>query len=112
VSLPFCFFTLGQIVNWLMQVQILISFVWQCAAVVLLRRYRHDIPQPFTMWLYPLPVILAGTLWIYVFFSGPVDGVLFSFAFAAASTVAYVLFRRSGRARAPTAAPLEGDPGS
>ena len=27
VSLPFCFFTLGQLVNWLMQVQILISFV-------------------------------------------------------------------------------------
>jgi amino acid transporter len=109
VSLPFCFFTLGQIVNWLMQVQILISFVWQCAAVVLLRRYRHDIPQPFTMWLYPLPVILAGTLWICVFFSGPVDGVLFSFAFAAASTVAYVVFRRSGRAREPEAAHLERD---
>jgi amino acid transporter len=108
-SLPFCFFTLGQLVNWLMQVQILISFVWQCAAVVLLRRYRHDIPQPFTMWLYPLPAFLAGALWLYVFFAGPVDGVLFSFAFAAASSVAYVVFRRSVRASAPVAATPERD---
>ena len=31
VTLPFCFFTLGQLVNWLIQVQILLQFVWQCA---------------------------------------------------------------------------------
>jgi len=101
ISLPFCFFTLGQLVNWLMQVQILISFVWQCAAVVLLRRYRRDIPQPFTMWLYPLPAFVAGALWLGIFFAGPVDGVLFSFAFAALSTAAYLVFRRSAWARAP-----------
>lgn len=99
VSLPFCFFTLGQLVNWMMQVQILISFLGQCAAVVLLRRYRRDIPQPFTMWLYPVPAFLAGALWLYVFFAGPTDGVLFSFAFAAAATLAYLVFRRSARSR-------------
>ena len=54
VSIPFCFFTLGQLVSWLIQVQVLLRFIWQCAAVILLRRYRPDIPQPFTMWLYPL----------------------------------------------------------
>jgi hypothetical protein len=30
-------------------VQILLRFIWQCAAVILLRRDRPDIPQPFTM---------------------------------------------------------------
>ena len=59
ISLPFCFFSLGQLVSWLIQVQILLRFVWQCAAVILLRRYRPDIPQPFTMWLYPLPALLS-----------------------------------------------------
>ena len=59
VSIPFCFFTLGQLVSWLIQVQILLRFIWQCAAVVLLRKYRPDIPQPFTMWLYPLPAVLS-----------------------------------------------------
>ena len=44
VSIPFCFFSLGQIVSWLVQVQVLLQFIWQCAAVVLLRRYRSGHP--------------------------------------------------------------------
>jgi len=34
LSIPFCFFTLGQLVSWLIQVQVLLCFIWQCAAVV------------------------------------------------------------------------------
>jgi hypothetical protein len=43
VTLPF-FFSLGQLVSWLIQVQILLP-VWQCAAVILLRRYRSISPS-------------------------------------------------------------------
>ncbi len=93
VSIPFCFFTLGQLVSWLIQVQVLLRFIWQCAAVVLLRRYRPDIPQPFTMWLYPWPAILSGVLWLFIFFTGPVEGIVFSFAFLAAGVLAYLLFQ-------------------
>jgi amino acid transporter len=94
VSIPFCFFTLGQLVSWLIQVQILLRFIWQCAAVVLLRKYRPDIPQPFTMWLYPLPAYLSGALWLYIFFTGPWEGIAFSFAFLAVTVVAYRVFLR------------------
>jgi amino acid transporter len=99
VSIPFCFFSLGQLVSWLIQVQILLRFIWQCAAVVLLRKYRPDIPQPFTMWLYPLPAYLSGTLWLYIFFTGPWEGIAFSFAFLAATVLAYAAFLRSSRDR-------------
>lgn len=98
ISLPFCFFTLGQLVSWLIQVQILLRFIWQCAAVILLRRYRKDIPQPFTMWLYPVPALISLALWLYIFFTGPWEGILFSFAFLAASVGAYYLFIRGRRA--------------
>ncbi len=98
VSIPFCFFSLGQLVSWLIQVQILLRFIWQCAAVVLLRKYRPDIPQPFTMWLYPLPAYLSGALWLYIFLSGPWQGMAFSVAFLALTVVAYRLFLR-GRGR-------------
>ena len=94
VSLPFCFFTLGQLVNWLMQVQIMLRFVWQCAAVMLLYRYRKDIPQPFVMWLYPFPAIVSLVLWLYLFFTGPVAGIVFSFAFLAVAAAAYLVFIR------------------
>ena len=98
VSLPFVFFTLGQLVNWLMQVQILLRFVWQCAAVILLWEYRKDIPQPFKMWLYPVPAIVSAALWTYLFFTGPVEGMLFSVVFLACGVVAYWLFLRGQRA--------------
>lgn len=98
VSIPFCFFTLGQLVSWLIQVQVLLRFIWQCAAVVLLRRYRPDIPQPFTMWLYPWPAILSGALWLFIFFTGPLEGIVFSFAFLGAGVLAYAVFRSRGLA--------------
>ena len=93
VSIPFCFFSLGQLVSWLIQVQVLLRFIWQCAAVVRLRRYRPDIPQPFTMWLYPWPAILSGALWLFIFFTGPWEGIVFSVAFLLAGVVAYRIFR-------------------
>jgi amino acid transporter len=99
IAIPFCFFSLGQLVSWLIQVQILLRFIWQCAAVVLLRKYRPDIPQPFTMWLYPLPAYLSGALWLYIFATGPWEGIAFSFAFLAASVLAYFTFVR-GQAQA------------
>jgi amino acid transporter len=95
VSIPFCFFTIGQLVSWLIQVQVLLRFIWQCAAVVLLRRYRPDIPQPFTMWLYPWPAILSGAMWLFIFFTGPWEGIAFSFAFLAAGAGAYEVFKRA-----------------
>ncbi|MBL8139853.1 MAG: amino acid permease [Acidobacteria bacterium] len=94
VSLPFCFFTLGQLVNWLMQVQIMLRFVWQCGAVMLLYHYRKDIPQPWVMWAYPFPAIISLVLWLYLFFTGPVAGIIFSFAFLAVAAAAYLVFIR------------------
>jgi amino acid transporter len=97
LSIPFCFFTLGELVNWLMQIQIVTQFIWQCAAVILLRRYRKDIPQPFTMWLYPVPALVALGLWLYVFVSSPARGQAIAAAFLGAAVVAFFLFDRQGR---------------
>jgi amino acid transporter len=97
LSIPFCFFTLGQLVNWLILIQILVQFVWQCAGVILLRRYRTDIPQPFTMWLYPVPALVAMAMWLYVFLSAPREGQLFAAGFLAAAILAFFAFNRHAR---------------
>jgi amino acid transporter len=94
VALPFCFFSLGQLVSWLIQVQILLQFVWQCAAVMLLRRYRPDIAKPFRMWLYPLPALVSLGMWLYIFASSPLPGILFSIALLVAAIGAFFIFRR------------------
>jgi len=93
-AIPFCFFSLGDLVNWLILVQIVSQFIWQCAGVILLRRYRTDIAQPFRMWLYPLPALVALALWIYVFVSAPRGGMLFALGFVTVAVVAYWLFER------------------
>jgi len=93
LAVPFCFFSLGQLATWLIQVQVLLCFLWQCAGVILLYRYRKDLPQPFVMWLYPLPAILSFALWGYIFLSGSTEGIIFSFGYLAASVVAYMAFR-------------------
>ncbi|QQR88860.1 MAG: amino acid permease [Myxococcales bacterium] len=94
VSLPFCFFSLGKLVAWLMQIQILVQFIWQCAGVMLLHRYRKDIPQPFTMWLYPIPALFALSMWSYVFVTSPLEGILFAVGFFVVAVFAYGLFRK------------------
>ena len=98
LAIPLCFFSLGQIVSWLILVQIVSQFIWQCAGVILLQRYRRDVPQPFRMWLYPIPALVALALWIYVFVSGPPSGMLFALGFVAAGVAGYFVFiRASGR---------------
>ena len=94
VAVPFCFFTLGQLVNWLILVQVMAQFIWQCAGVMLLRRYRPDVAKPFRMWLYPLPALVSLAMWIYIFLSAPAAGIAFSAAFLAAAVAAYALFDR------------------
>ena len=97
VALPFCFFSLGQLVGWLIQVQILLQFIWQCAAVMLLRRYRPDIPKPFRMWLYPVPALVSLGMWLYIFVSSPLPGIVFSFAFLGVAVAAYFVFRQRSK---------------
>jgi amino acid transporter len=99
LAMPFCFFSLGQIVSWLILVQIVSQFIWQCAGVILLRRYRPDVPQPFVMWLYPVPALIALGLWVYVFVSAPVSGMLFAAGVVAAGVAAYLLFARHAEPR-------------
>ena len=101
-AIPFCFFSLGQLVSWLILVQILLQFTWQCAGVILLRQRRPDIPQPFTMWLYPLPALVALAMWVYVFVSAPREGIVFALGCLVVAVVAYAVFsRRQGWPEGP-----------
>ena len=97
ISVPFCFFSLGQLANWTVQIQVLLCFSWQCVGVILLHRYRKDIAQPFRMWLYPLPALAALVLWLYIFISGPSDGIWFSVAYLLAAVIGFAIFKKVQR---------------
>jgi basic amino acid/polyamine antiporter, APA family len=67
LSILFSTFTLGQVIDALIVTRILVQFIGQIVAVVLLRRQRPDMPRPFRIWLYPVPVLLALIGWLLVF---------------------------------------------
>ena len=61
-----CFFDLKAIIAALVALRIVLQFLLQQVGVVLLRRRRPDMPRPFRIWLYPLPVIFATLGFLFV----------------------------------------------
>jgi amino acid transporter len=66
-SAAMCVLPLDVLIEGLLMIQIVTWFAAQCVGVVLLRRLRKDIARPFSMPLYPLPVIIALAGWIFIF---------------------------------------------
>ena len=90
-----CLLTLEQLIKELIIVQILTQFAAQCVAVVLLRRYRKDIARPFSMPLYPLPVVLALLGWLYILATSEIVYVLAGLLLLGLGVLAY-LWRARG----------------
>jgi len=61
-----CFFDLKAIIAALVALRIVLQFLLQQVGVVLLRRRRPDLPRPFRIWLYPVPVICATLGFLFV----------------------------------------------
>jgi amino acid transporter len=57
---------LGFVIDALLTTRIVVQFIGQVFAVMLLRQRRPDMPRPFKMWLYPLPALIALAGWIFL----------------------------------------------
>lgn len=71
-SLGFVFsllFRLGDVITAILAMRIVIQFVGQAIGLLLLHRRRAAAEFPFRMPLYPLPVLLAISIWLFIFFS-------------------------------------------
>jgi amino acid transporter len=68
VACCFCFFSLAQVITWLVITRILLQFMLQQVGVIVLRFRQPDLPRPFRIPLYPLPPLaaIAGFIWIVV----------------------------------------------
>ena len=61
------FFSLDIVIDALISTRILIQFIGQIFALILLRRLAPDMPRPYKMWLYPIPSLVALVGWIFIF---------------------------------------------
>jgi amino acid transporter len=69
MSAAACLLPLEALIKALIVIQIVTQFAAQCIAVILIRRIRKDIDRPFSMPLYPIPVFIALSGWIFILLS-------------------------------------------
>ena len=66
VACCFCFFSLAQVITWLVITRILLQFMLQQVGVIVLRVRQPDLPRPFRIPLYPLPPLAAMAGFIFI----------------------------------------------
>jgi amino acid transporter len=67
LSIVFSFFDLGIVIDALVTTRILIQFIGQVFAVMLLRKTQPQLERPYRIWFYPLPNLIALLGWIFIF---------------------------------------------
>ncbi|HJQ25306.1 MAG TPA: APC family permease [Blastocatellia bacterium] len=77
LSIACSFFSLGVVIDALITTRILIQFIGQIFAVMLLRKHAPDMPRPYRIWLYPLPSLVALAGWVFIFATSDLLIILF-----------------------------------
>ena len=67
VSIVCSFLPLMTVIDALLITRILVQFIGQIVAVVLLRRRAPTMERPYRIWLYPAPCFVALAGWLFVF---------------------------------------------
>ncbi|HEY2554699.1 MAG TPA: amino acid permease, partial [Candidatus Cybelea sp.] len=94
LSLIASFFTLDQVIAFLIAGIVLIQGVAQVAALALLRRQGA---APFQMPLYPLPAIVALAGWLVAFAASGAGAILLGLGWLAAGAIVYLIAAGRGR---------------
>lgn len=67
-----CFLNLSLVISVLIAASVVIQFIGQIVAMIILRVKEPQLRRPYRQWLYPLPSIIALIGWVYIFVaSGP-----------------------------------------
>ncbi len=62
-------FKMKHVIDGILAMRIIVQFIAQAAGVILLRKRNGTNQLPYKMPLYPLPVILAIIMWLFIFYA-------------------------------------------
>ncbi|MEP6597311.1 MAG: hypothetical protein ABJA71_15270 [Ginsengibacter sp.] len=62
-------FKLSDVISAILAMRIIIQFIGQAVGLVLLRSKKNEIEFPYKMPLFPIPVILAIVMWLFILIS-------------------------------------------
>ena len=89
--------SLGAVIDALLVTRIVVQFIGQIGAVVLLRRQRPELPRPYRVWLYPVPLGVALAGWVFVFATTQPPILLFGLAVLAVGVAGFAVWSWRGR---------------
>ena len=91
-------FKMKHVIDGILAMRIMVQFVGQAIGVILLRKRKGTTALPYKMPLYPLPVILAVAMWLFVFFATGLTIILsFLIVFGSGLIVYFIYAKLQGR---------------
>lgn len=94
LAVIFGFFALDTVIEVMIGMRILVQFIGQLCAVILLRRTAPQLPRPYKVWLYPLPNLVALFGWLFIYSTSQRWVIQFSFLALFAGVVCFLLWSR------------------
>ena len=92
ISIVSSLFPLDVVIDALIATRIVVQFIGQIGGVVLLRRRAPDMPRPFRIWLYPVPVAVALAGWLFIFATTGARVVAFGLGVLALGVIAFLVW--------------------
>ena len=90
-------FRLGEVISTIVVMRIIVQFLGQSVGLMWLHSKRKDFKLPFKMWLYPVPVIFAIIIWLFVFFNSDIKYIIASLGVIASGSIAYLIFSKEAK---------------
>lgn len=84
-------FRLSDVISAILAMRILVQFIGQAIGLVVLRYSKNKPEFPYKMPLFPLPVVIAVLIWLFVFFSTGSEMILSGLVVIAAGIVVYIV---------------------
>lgn len=84
-------FRLGDIINAILAMRILIQFIGQGVGLILLRRNRKQESIGYKMPLYPLPVYAAIAVWLFILYSTGLQMMTYGVIVISLGTIVYFI---------------------
>ena len=97
IAMVCSFLPLGAVIDALLITRILVQFIGQIFAVMLLRERAPQSSRPYRMWFYPLPALLALAGWIFIFSTTDLKFILYGLGTLALGVLFFLGWSRRTR---------------
>lgn len=94
ITIVCAFFPLGFVLEAALTTRIVVQFMGQIAAGMILRSRVPDIPRPYRMRLYPLPSLIALLGWFFVLATSGAKSLLVGLVSLVFGVIAFLIWSR------------------